>query len=142
MRMTEITSCGACGSALFEGAGMCYECGVVLSTQCRFTLEVIHSTGRVERAASPGDAITVGRSADNDVVLSDPRISRHHLRFRFRTDGAWVEELGATNPSSVSGRPISTGTVFAPGSRLELAGATITLARHTTVCATGSTTSR
>lgn len=128
--MMGITSCCECGSSLFEDALVCYECGADQSAQSRFILEVIQGDGRVERTVSPGDEITVGRSVDNDVVLSDPRISRHHLRFKFRTDGAWAEELGTTNPSSVSGRRIGAGVVFAPGDKLELSGATITLTRH------------
>ena len=127
--MTVITSCPSCGSSLFEDAGRCYECGSTLPVR-RFILEINHAGGRVERIGSPGDEITLGRAVDNDVVLTDPRISRHHLRFEFRDGGAWVEEFGATNPCSISGRPIGPGSLFVPGARLELSGATITLARH------------
>lgn len=128
--MTGITSCCSCKSSLFEDAGMCYECGAVQPAQRRFLLAVAHVDGRVEKVVSIDDEITLGRSDDNDVVLADPRISRHHLRFKFRADGAWVEELGATNPSLVSGRPIGDGALFLPGARLTLSGATVTLARH------------
>ncbi len=128
-RMTGITTCASCGSSLFEDAGRCYECGAILPVR-RFILEISHADGRVEKIGSPGDEITLGRATDNDVVLMDRRISRHHLRFKFRDDGAWVEEFGATNPCSISGRPIGSGTLFVPGARLELSGGTIMLSRH------------
>jgi hypothetical protein len=49
------------------------------------------------------DELLIGRSEDCDVVLPDPRVSRHHARLRFR-DGNWIlQDLDSTNGSLVNG---------------------------------------
>lgn len=46
--------------------------------------------------------ITVGREADNDLIINDPRISRHHARI-YRRSGRWVvQDLGSTSGTYVS----------------------------------------
>ena len=48
---------------------------------------------------------SVGADPQNDIVLSDPYISRRHARLRW--DGAtwWVEDLGSRNGTLVNGVP-------------------------------------
>ncbi len=57
------------------------------------------------------DALTVGRSADNDLVLADPEISRHHARLE--PDGKhWrAVDLGSTNGTWINGVRQSTATI-------------------------------
>ncbi|MCH9639766.1 MAG: FHA domain-containing protein [Betaproteobacteria bacterium] len=40
---------------------------------------------------------SVGRSSDNDFVISDKAISRHHLVIKKEQDGWWVYDLNSTN---------------------------------------------
>jgi pSer/pThr/pTyr-binding forkhead associated (FHA) protein len=40
---------------------------------------------------------TIGRAADNVVVVADPVVSGHHARVSLREDAWWVEDLGSTN---------------------------------------------
>jgi hypothetical protein len=48
--------------------------------------------------------VTIGRQASNDVVLSDPNVSRRHAELR-RDGGRWVlVDLGSTNGSVVNGK--------------------------------------
>jgi pSer/pThr/pTyr-binding forkhead associated (FHA) protein len=49
---------------------------------------------------------TVGRSADNDIVISDPATSGHHGRIELRNGVYWVSDLGSTNGTLVNGEPI------------------------------------
>jgi RsiW-degrading membrane proteinase PrsW (M82 family) len=42
----------------------------------------------------PNQAVRIGRSADNDVVVSDPTVSRHHAQVAFGPDGWVFEGLG------------------------------------------------
>ncbi|WP_273844932.1 FhaA domain-containing protein [Rubrobacter calidifluminis] len=49
---------------------------------------------------------TVGRSAGNDIVLSDPNVSRHHARISRLEDGFVIEDLGSTNGTLLDGVPI------------------------------------
>lgn len=45
---------------------------------------------------TPGTALTVGREDDNDVVLTDPSVSRHHLRIEHGGDGWTLADLGSS----------------------------------------------
>ena len=70
-------------------------------------LVVVRST-----TLSPGDrldlrdALTMGRSPDNDVVLGDPFVSSAHARVVRRADGVFVEDLGSTNGTFVNERAV------------------------------------
>jgi pSer/pThr/pTyr-binding forkhead associated (FHA) protein len=50
---------------------------------------------------------TIGRALDNDVVLTDAEVSRHHARIEYRNGAFEVVDLGSTNGTSVNGLPIS-----------------------------------
>lgn len=49
---------------------------------------------------------TVGRSEDNDIVVSDPNVSRRHARLLRAHNGFIVEDLGSTNGTLLDGAPI------------------------------------
>ncbi len=50
--------------------------------------------------------LLLGRSSSCDIVLSDPSISRRHLRLRSR-DGRWaLEDLGSMNGTTLNGRSV------------------------------------
>jgi uncharacterized protein YraI len=61
-----------------------------------------------------GDSITIGRAQDNDVVLDDPQVSRHHARLTQRNDQIVIEDLGSTNGTLVNGRRITGPHVLQP----------------------------
>lgn len=61
-----------------------------------------------------GDLLRIGRSPDNDLVLDDPRVSRHHARLSHQGDVLVVEDLGSTNGTLVNGRRISGPHVLQP----------------------------
>lgn len=44
-----------------------------------------------------GEFLRVGANATNDVVLSDPRVSRFHCRFVRQPEGYRLEDVGSTN---------------------------------------------
>lgn len=55
----------------------------------------------------PPEGLRVGRSSKNDVVLSDPLLSRHHSRLFFRpNEGLWVTDLGSANETMVNDEPV------------------------------------
>jgi ABC-type multidrug transport system ATPase subunit len=64
-------------------------------------LEVRRGDGRHELVLSPGET-SIGRAPDNDVVVDDPLVSRHHARLRW--DGAClrVTDLGSSNGTRVN----------------------------------------
>ncbi len=53
-------------------------------------------------------AVTVGRAADNDIILPSPKLSRHHARLTATPDGVLLEDLGSTFGTTVNGEPVTT----------------------------------
>ena len=49
---------------------------------------------------------TIGRDADNVVVIDDPFASTHHARLTFRGRVWYLEDLGSTNGTRVNGRAV------------------------------------
>ncbi len=68
----------------------------------------------------PG-VITLGRSSDNDVVLRDPQVSRHHARIVCSEDVCSVQDLGSANGTFVNDRELGSARLN-PGDRLCLGG--------------------
>lgn len=53
-----------------------------------------------------GDEITIGRKADNTILLDNPAVSNHHCRI-IRVEGQYrLEDLGSTNGTRVNSRAI------------------------------------
>ena len=73
------------------------------------------------------DALAVGRSEDNDLVLPDPGVSRHHARLE--PDGThWrVVDLGSTNGTWINGVRRATATI-ASGDEVVFGGVRYTVA--------------
>jgi hypothetical protein len=73
----------------------------------------------------PG-TIRLGRSLDNDIVLSDERVSRHHGQITARLGMLVYTDLGATNGSFLNNSPV-TEIALGPGDVLQLGSSTITI---------------
>jgi hypothetical protein len=67
----------------------------------------------------------VGRLPDNDIVLDDRRVSRHHAELLDK-GGRWVlRDTGSTNGTAVNGQ-IVRETPLKPGDRISLGGLEVT----------------
>jgi hypothetical protein len=66
-----------------------------------------------------GSGLTIGRAADNDLVLPDSRVSRHHARIAGRRGTLVYADLGSTNGSRVNGVPVGE-LVLGAGDRIEV----------------------
>ncbi|MFI1353454.1 FHA domain-containing protein [Streptomyces sp. NPDC020898] len=77
-----------------------------------------------------GGQITIGRSADADVPLDDPDVSRLHCAVTVAADGRIaVADLGSTNGSTLSGARLGTRPVrLAPGALLRIGESALRLA--------------
>ena len=73
-----------------------------------------------------GAALAVGTGEDNQLVLTDPHVSRYHLEVRRTDDGVLVADLGSRNGTWVAGLRLERGVV-APGTRLRLGETAITV---------------
>lgn len=68
---------------------------------------VVRQAGKPDRVvALPHGAISVGRAEDNDLVLADIGVSRHHARLVVRADGVSIEDLGSGNGTWCRGRRV------------------------------------
>jgi hypothetical protein len=65
--------------------------------------------------------ITIGRSLENDIILDDVRVSRHHAQLRRRYGQYVLYDLDSTGGTTVNGRPVREAALQ-PGDVLSLAG--------------------
>jgi hypothetical protein len=65
--------------------------------------------------------ITLGRELDNDAVIEDTRVSRHHAQLLFQHGRYILRDLGSTNGTFVNAQPIQS-MMLASGDRLSLGG--------------------
>jgi len=58
--------------------------------------------------------VNIGRDLSNDIVVSDPEVSRFHIKLRWSETSFEVEELGSTNGTLVNGAhlPVATPTLL------------------------------
>ncbi len=54
-----------------------------------------------------GHLIGVGRASDNDVIVDDPMVSRHHCQLRLQHGAYSFADLGSRNGSTVNGQAVS-----------------------------------
>jgi len=73
------------------------------------------------------DNVTIGRDITNDIVINDPEVSRHHLRFTRGGGGFTMEDLGSTNGTFMNGQRMTGSRPLRPGDMIGL-GETVTLA--------------
>ncbi|HYQ15886.1 MAG TPA: FHA domain-containing protein [Polyangiaceae bacterium] len=66
-----------------------------------------------------GDTL-VGRSANCQVTLDDPLVSREHARIRIEGTDATVEDLGSRNGVQVGGKPIARRASLSNGDRIRI----------------------
>jgi hypothetical protein len=85
----------------------------------RARLRIVDPAGGQRRWEFDGTALTIGRSTDNDLVLPDGRVSRHHAQMAARRGTLVYTDLGSTNGSRVNGVAV-TELVLGAGDRIEL----------------------
>jgi pSer/pThr/pTyr-binding forkhead associated (FHA) protein len=65
--------------------------------------------------------ISIGRELDNDAVIEDSRVSRHHAQLLFQHGRYILRDLGSTNGTFVNTQPIE-AMMLTSGDRLSLGG--------------------
>lgn len=86
-------------------------------TLCRTTLSMtlkdtevprfaIHTPDKTWEVSMIGEALTIGRHPQSDIVLDQPMVSRHHARIQKRGETFIIRDLGSTNGTFVRGKRI------------------------------------
>jgi hypothetical protein len=71
---------------------------------------------------------TLGRALDNDVILDDRRVSRHHAQISMEAGGVWLTDLASANGTWVNGQRI-VRQALKPGDVVSLGGVELVLKR-------------
>ncbi|MEW5718713.1 MAG: FHA domain-containing protein [Chloroflexota bacterium] len=89
-------------------------------TQARLTMTLsdmrvprlaIRTPNRTWEIPLTKDALTIGRQAECDIFLDDPKVSRQHARLEARGDAFVVRDLGSTNGTWVGDQRVETYTL-------------------------------
>ncbi|KPK21866.1 MAG: hypothetical protein AMJ76_01545 [Dehalococcoidia bacterium SM23_28_1] len=57
----------------------------------------VHRPDKTWEIPLVSDALTIGRHSDSDIVLDDPKVSRHHARIECRRGTFTIRDLNSTN---------------------------------------------
>jgi ABC transport system ATP-binding/permease protein len=79
--------------------------------------DLLPSVDRRPTSRTPlsAQALRIGRDTDNDLVLSDLDVSRHHAQLRKSPSGAYeIVDLGSSNGTFVNGRRVSAAVLSEP----------------------------
>jgi DNA-binding winged helix-turn-helix (wHTH) protein len=84
-------------------------------------LVVITQTGQREVHRVERSNMTLGRGADSDLVLANPRVSRRHAQLTWDGEHFLIQDLDSKNGTRINNAPVSALTPIADGDTLELA---------------------
>ncbi len=88
------------------------------------TIRIIGIEGRIQNLPLSGKELSMGRSKDNDIVLSDHAVSRYHARLIDTKEGYLLTDLGSFNGTKVNGRSIQ-NVLLQNGDEIKIGRATI-----------------
>lgn len=64
--------------------------------------------------------VRIGRASDNDVVISDPTVSRFHAQLRWRQGGYHATNLSHSQPLILNDAPVERSVLLKPGDVIKL----------------------
>ncbi|HET6318244.1 MAG TPA: FHA domain-containing protein [Chloroflexota bacterium] len=70
---------------------------------------------------------TIGRLPENQIHLSDGRLSRLHARLEFQDGAFWIRDLGSANGTLVNGEMLSGAQRLTPGDSIEVGTSLLTV---------------
>lgn len=66
-----------------------------------------------------GALISIGRASDNDVIVDDTQVSRHHCQLKLQHGAYGLADLGSRNGSWVNGQQVNE-VALGPGDRIRI----------------------
>jgi pSer/pThr/pTyr-binding forkhead associated (FHA) protein len=85
-----------------------------------YYLIVLEGPGKGTTHAVHGTQMTLGRQADNQIVINDHRVSRHHAQLSWRGTSYVLEDLGSANGTWVNGAKVTNPVTLKPGDTVGL----------------------
>ena len=67
-----------------------------------------------------GDVVTIGREAENNIVINDAEVSRKHTQFVFQGGKFIVTDMGSTNGTFINGQRLTGQHILTPGEIISL----------------------
>lgn len=67
-----------------------------------------------------GDVITIGRDAENIIMINDAEVSRKHTQFVFQGGKFIVTDMGSTNGTFINGQRLTGQHILQPGEIISL----------------------
>jgi pSer/pThr/pTyr-binding forkhead associated (FHA) protein len=136
--------CPNCNAENEAGSRFCAQCGTMLNppqpaepVQVNNAETIVGPSGPLSvivlagpdrnKTASLVDQMSVGREVDNNLILSDPRASRHHALIVRRGQSFVVEDLDSANGVFINGRRISGSQPINLGDKLTIGDTEMTL---------------
>ena len=89
---------------------------------------VMKKENKTQHYSIDSDIVTIGRSSENDIQISDKFISREHLRIRQKGDKFFLKDLGSENGTFVNGIQIPLGV------NIEVAKGTAIITGMSVIC--------
>ena len=84
---------------------------------------VVKVGGRVVQEVDLRTEIRIGRAEDNDLNLTDPKVSRHHARITLDGNAYVIVDLGSANGTRVNGVEITASYRLKHGDRISIGDA-------------------
>jgi len=78
--------------------------------QPELKISLFNAEGLLEKQYIFSNKFTVGRSSDNDIVISNPLISRYHFEVRWENASWWIYDLNSANGTFLNKNPIKQKT--------------------------------
>lgn len=79
--------------------------------------------GETHRVSAAREIFTVGRHPENDLCISDHRLSREHVRIEQYNDDFYISDSGSSNGTTLNGAPLREAVRLRNGDKLNLGGA-------------------
>jgi len=77
----------------------------------------------------PEGTTTIGRSSENDIVLTGSAVSRHHAQLEAKGDDLYVVDLGSRNGCQVNGQVLKGTALLRPGDVISVGENSLTVRR-------------
>ena len=95
-----------------------------IPSQALVTFDIQQGPLATTRIAIPAPVVTIGQSAQNDVVIPDDSVSRTHAKLEYDAGGWHVTDLGSTNGTYLNGVRVELGQLR-DGDKIQIGSNTV-----------------